>query len=427
MVSDPQLPAAELLLSDRAIEVLAPAVADGGGMLHNAALTFVDYTPGERIHAAFEAFVEWPNHGSPEELAVVARADGDLRGEHIVDAGGTRASVWRVPDDPYLPGLAPAHDPVFVRELLEGLGLGGGKLLVERLGYTPRSRAVVVVSREPIGGGLKFVPGRGFKSPQPEPLLYLKAMRPERGPGLAEAHRVLEGRIPAARCVTYLEELGLMAFTPLPGVPLYDCVVGGVHRPLAADELVELLDRIRDVPLDRGSRQTTTAAVRFNAETMAAVMPSQARAIERFVERLGEDRDEPTITVHGDFHEVQLLVGPIGLTGVLDLDDAGRGQRLDDLAMMLGRLYSYAHTERRGGEKVLAYAEALAAAWGAIVDPFELRRRMAGVAFNHALQAFRWQESGWRAEMAAGVARADELLRRLMASDDVGGLTLARP
>src|SRR5206468_8798756 len=117
----------------------------------------------------------------------------------IVEAADTRISVWRAPDDPYLPGLAAAEDPRFVAELVDGLGLGGGKLIVERLRYTPRSRAIVFVAREPVGRGLAFVPGQGFQAPEPEPVLYLKVLRPERAEDLQRAHDALDGLIPAAQ------------------------------------------------------------------------------------------------------------------------------------------------------------------------------------------------------------------------------------
>src|SRR4051794_21509708 len=254
MVSDPQLPAAELLLGDGALELLGPAVERGRGVVQQAQPSFVDYSPGQSVYVGYEAFVEWPTHGSPETLAAVARVDGDVQGTALVEAAGTKVGVWRAPDDPYLPGLARAEDPVFVRELVEGLGLGSGKLVIERLGYTPRSRAVIQVSRQPVGGGLKFVPGRGFREPVPEPVLYLKAMRPHRAAELRRTHEQLEGVIPAARCVAHLEDIGLMAFAPLPGITLFDCIVGEAHRALDGHELVELLDRIRDVPVDKGSR-----------------------------------------------------------------------------------------------------------------------------------------------------------------------------
>ena len=426
MVSDPQLPAAELLLGPDVLELLSHATG-GRGTVQQAQPMFVDYSPGESIYVAYEAFVEWPTHGSPETLAAMARVDGEVKGTELVEAAGTQIGVWRVPEDPYLPGLARAHDPVFVRELVEQLGLGGGKLVIEPLGYTPRSRSVIKVSREPVGGGLKFAPGQGFRKPEPEPILFLKAMRPHRAAQLRQSHELLEGVIPAARCVVHLEDIGLMGFAPLPGVTLFECIAGETHRPLDGDELIELLDRIADVPVDKGSRLTATRSARLNAETMAAVLPAQAERLESFIERLGDDRPQPEITVHGDFHEEQLLLGPIGLTGVLDLDDTGRGQRIDDLAMMLGRLYAFSETIDYGREKVARYTWSLLEAWERRVDPLELRRRMAAVALNHALMPFRWQEYGWRSETAAGIARADTLLRQLMASDMVPGPTLARP
>jgi len=420
LVHDPDLPVVDLLLSHDAVDVVAPVVAPSGGTITQLRPDFIDYSAGRSIRVAYEAWVTYEDRAGTETVVAFADTRREIRGSEIVEAEGSQVGIWRAPDDPYLPGLASAQDAGFVSDLLDELGLGAQKLRIERLSYTPRSRSVIRVSREPVGGPLTYVPGQGFQKPEAEPVLYLKALRRSRAAELRDKHDALADVIPIPRCLAHIEDLGLLAFEPLDGVPLWDCVVDELHRPLDGHELVALLDQFQDFPMGRAGRITTTQGVRLNAATMARIMPSQAARLERFIERLGDDRPQPEVTIHGDFHEVQILLGPDGLSGVLDLDDSGTGQRIDDLAMMLGRLYQYAQNETYARERVLEYTWSLFDAFGGYVSPYELQRRMAGTAMNNALQPFRFQQHDWRAAMAAAIASADALLNELLTQASVG-------
>jgi len=207
---------------------------------------------------------------------------------------------------------------------------------------------------------------------------------------------------------------GVLATTPLPGVPLWSCIVDGADRALGPGEVLATLDAIKDVPLEFAARRPATETVRLNLRTLAAVLPGQADALARFEERLGEPAPQLEITVHGDFHEVQLLVSGGAVSGVLDLDDAGRGHRVDDLAMLLGRLHAYARDEPQHAAELDAYVDAALAEWEDEVDPVELRRSVCAVCMNHALQPFRSQEPEWPSRCERGIGIALELQARLM-------------
>ena len=393
MLRDPDLPLAEVLLGEGATRVLDRA----GGRVVEATPEVIDYRPGRRLAVTYDAVVELSD-GSRTEEVLGAAVDGD--GEH----------VWRHPDDPALPGLRAANDPAWVGALVADLGLARGEVELEELSYSARSRAVVEVSAAPAGGKLVFRPGAGLAAPEPEPVLYLKVLRPERARELLAAHDALEPLLPVPRCVAHVDDLGILALAPLPGVPLWDCVVEGTHRPLDGAELVAVLDRIRDAPVDRAARRPPTEAFRRNAEMLHAVVPEEADRLARFAERLGEDAPQEQITIHGDFHEVQVLVDDGGLAGVLDLDDVGRGARVDDLAMLAGRLWAYAQSEPENRARLVPYVDGLLRAWESQADPAELRRRVAAVAMNHATLPFRYQYPDWRRETVAAIAAADALL-----------------
>src|SRR3954469_10238857 len=128
-VRDPDLPAAEVLLSPyAAADALTPAVAPDGGVVRQAALREVDYYPGRSVNAAYDAVVEWPDTITNEILGVVARQDSRTRGDRLAEIGGVTADVWRYPEDPYLPGLRSAIDPAYVEGVLEEIGLLRGVL-----------------------------------------------------------------------------------------------------------------------------------------------------------------------------------------------------------------------------------------------------------------------------------------------------------
>jgi hypothetical protein len=417
-VRDPDLPAADILLSPyAAADALTPAVAPDGGIVRQAALREVDYYPGRSVNAAYDAVVEWSDTTTTEILGVVARYDNRTRGDRVTEIAGISADLWRYPDDPYLPGLRSAIDPAYAEEVLEAAGLMRGVIRFEVHGYAPRNRAVVEVKTEPISRKLTFRSGQGLVAPEPEALLFIKVLRTERVDSLVAAHEALEGVIPVPRALHVDRERALLGISPMPGVPLWETIVDGTYRPLDAGELLDVLSRIEDVPVEKDSRMSPTQSVRLNIPALRALLPGRAAALERFEERLGEeDAPQPEITVHGDFHEYQLLVNENGLSGVLDLDDVGRGYRVDDMAMMLGRVWAFSRTERQGGPALERYFWSLLETFEPLVDGVELRRRIAAVCMNHALQPFRYQEPTWRARCARGVDIAEELLSELLPS-----------
>src|SRR4051794_31511874 len=299
---DTALPAADILLGEGAVTALQPAVAPEGGTVREVLARQVDYLPGERFVASYEARVDWPDGPQPEILGVAAFAGGETRGERTTEIAGLSADVWRYPDDPYLPGLRDAIGSSFMVPLLQQLGVPSGSVAAVR-GYSPRSRAVVEVLAPPQGGKLVFRPGQGFGAPEPVTTMFIKIVRPDRVERLVAAHEALADVIPVARLLHVDAERGLLVTTPLPGVPLWNCIVEGADRPLAPEELVAVLDRIRDVGLAAQARMPSTESVRLNMRTLAALLPEQADALARFDELLGRSAPQPEITVHGDFHE----------------------------------------------------------------------------------------------------------------------------
>jgi hypothetical protein len=80
--------------------------------------------------------------------------------------------------------------------------------------------------------------------------------------------------------------------------------------------------------------------------------------------------------------------------------------------MMAGRMYQYMHTEPDSAGRVVAYTERMLEVFGEHAGEEDFRRRVAGVALNHATGPFRFQESAWPAKVREHIDRATALLAR---------------
>ncbi|MEA2468861.1 MAG: hypothetical protein QOJ57_2987 [Thermoleophilaceae bacterium] len=408
VVVDDRLPAVRALLGPEAAAALAPAVAADGGRIRSLRPRLVNYWPGDAIRISYDAHVEFSDHAEPLTLVAGATATGTREGEIEAHAAGMPIDVWRVPDDPRLPGLRHALDRVFVSELLDSLGISSASFEIRLMSYSPRSRAMVEVSYAP-PNTLVFRPGEGVGRASPRPLLYLKVMRPERAAAVRNTHEVLGATVPIATCSVERDDIGLLGFQPMSGRTLWDELTAGAPVP-GADDLLALLERFEGAEIGEAGRAPIRKTVRYNAETLAATVPDRAAVIDRFLEALGDAPEQPRVTIHGDFHEMQVLTAAGRIAALLDMDDAGTGERMDDFAMLLGRLWCFGQTEPDPDGRVAAYTESLLRGFSELVDARELRIRMAAVAMNHATGHFRFQHRGWPQLTREAIDRADRLL-----------------
>ncbi len=114
--------------------------------------------------------------------------------------------------------------------------------------------------------------------------------------------------------------------------------------------------------------------------------------------------------VHGDFCESQLLVDGGVVTGLLDVDTAGRGHRIDDWATMLAHLVLLERVLPRPRTVVRHRAEveaALLRRWPAA----QLRPRVAAVLLGLATGPFRVQQADWPARTEERIALAEAWAR----------------
>ena len=269
--------------------------------------------------------------------------------------------------------------------------------------YRPGRRAVVEVRPvEPERSRLVFSLGAGTlraAAPEAAPALYLKVLTPDRAAAVADAHARLAGLVPAPPCALG-DGPGILRLGALTGASLGTCLRRGASRLPTIADLLALLDRLGEAGLEGPRHRGSDDRLRRYATLLQALLPEESDRLERLSAALGGASPQPTVTVHGDFHEGNILVADGRVAGLLDVDDAGPGERVDDIGLLAGRLWSL-------GEPARPYTEDLLRRSDAVVDPGELRRRVGVALVGRATAPFRNQFANWREETSARLRLAE--------------------
>jgi len=161
--------------------------------------------------------------------------------------------------------------------------------------------------------------------------VYVKVLPPWRVGVVADRHRrVQEAGVPSPSVLAVVESMGWLVLGELRGLPLADHLESGGPLPHVDDVW---------------------------------------RVIQTLV-RAG--------TVHGDLHDRQLLVDDRGsIVGVVDVDDVGSGELVDDLGRLLAHMSWRGVTHPEQAPRIRAWVEELAEVFDRRVDPAALRDRVA--------------------------------------------------
>lgn len=181
---------------------------------------------------------------------------------------------------------------------------------------------------------------------------YAKLVRPGRTGAVVSAARAVREApgLRVARLVRVHEDAGQVEWERLPGRSLHDVVAGGpTSEPSAAVAAVRaagralraLHDTVDRGPLDDHLPRNEVAVLE---RWIAAVASHDVRLAEhmlgglRDVRRGFGDTSGPTVALHRDFHDKQVVVTPGGTAGVLDVDTLARGEAALDVANLLVHL-----------------------------------------------------------------------------------------
>ncbi len=380
---------------------LGRILADHGHRLLDAELVDLQHRPGAGATGIFRARVADTGTSSapadPPEVFLVLTAEA-VSDEAVINAGedaGGRWSAWFHPHDPLLTGLALATDP----DTVAALWGGGGTLVdLQTVGYRPLRRAVLraVVSGE-----------EGTNT------LFLKVMRAGLALPLHRRHTLLAAAgVPVPRVIGP-PVADVVAIEQGRGTVLANAIMADGARNIRSGELIEILDRMPDELLELPRREAWSDRIVDYGHAAATALPDQARRIRSLVEHLGRqlkatDRG-PVVPSHGDFYEANLLVSGNRISGVLDVDGAGPGHRVDDLACFLGHLAVLPAVDRRYVFVGLALRR-FHSTFVEGVDPGALACRSAAVALSLVAGARDSGRRDWQSSARQRLEIAEQLL-----------------
>jgi aminoglycoside phosphotransferase len=402
---DAALPAAVHLAGDRARPLLEVAVAYGDGQLVRATTRQVQYRPGSDAVVRYDAEVSWS--GAPpvrETLLAATRRSGALPGAvpltADVDGIELQVGVWRWPFDPLLPALADLVTPDRAARRLDGIVVA--PVGVEVVAYRPTERAVVRV-RDAVGA-----------------VVYVKVVPPEQVDPLRHRHDALaDSGVPVPPVLGWDATAGWLALGALHGDTVRDRLKGAPGPWPDADEYLRLAAAVRDAALDVRSVRTRAEDARGHAAALALVAPSLADPLARLVDALDPEVERSRTrraTIHGDVHEAQLVLDGRHIVGLLDVDDAGIGDPLDDAATVLAHLHFRRLSAPPGStaQRLGAYVERLDQAFATGYEslghpPGDLRRVVAASLVGLATGPYRVQQVGWESTSREVIDLATQL------------------
>ena len=364
--------------------------------LEDARVTVVElhHRPGAGVSGVFEAATE-------DAILYLGATAENLEPvpEGVVTLSSPKGQieVWLHPADPRLPGLALATTPESVRK-----HWGNGRNLVDlrTLTYRPLRRAVLKAT---------------FDDNQE---IFLKVLRKDCDT-LFRKHELLgEAGIPVP------EPLGpplkdVLAFEKVRGVSMAEELMHGSAIPLQPETVLALLDGLPAGLMDVPARPAWSDRLGWYGHAALTTLPEEAQRIGGLVQRLGRvlegsHRGE-LVPTHGDFYEANIFVERGSVAGLLDIDSAGPGYLVDDLACFLGHLVVLPALDDRYA-RVPGYVETYATAFASELESRGigadgLFARAACVVLSLVAGARDEQDPQWR----DGALQRLELVEKLLA------------
>ncbi len=390
-------------------------LAGRGERMISSRLDQVDHEPGNFATVLHSCQVAGEGSRRMELVGLTWRAAGlnssDAAAELFHDAD-REVAAWVYPDDPDLPGLASATIPDAVRELLVAQQLipstvDAAHIKLRMVSYRPRRRAVVRVAVH------------STARRWPTSVFFLKAFTAaDSAPALQRLEILARAGLPVARLLAATTD-HLAVLAPVEGRPMARRLFD--ERPsVTGERLVELLDAMPAEIAALPARAPWPEGVQHYARLVAGQLPQEAERAHQLADDITDcvasalPGDEAT---HGDFHEGQIYVAAHKVSGLLDVEAAGPGRRVDDLACMIAHLRTVHSVDGSPGADAgqIARVESLThgylAAFDGRVDPADLRIRAAAVALSLATGPFSEQDPQWPRHTSAALDAAQRLMR----------------
>lgn len=324
----------------------------------------IHYRAGRDVTVGYQVVLEQDAVRQEEYLlATTADVTGEVA---TLDSEQFGFRVWRHPHDPVLASAPEAFSPDAVAGWLATAGLASGEVALTAVAYRPMRRAVLRVD---VDGGRWFV----------------KLQRPKRHLEYLERMALLAPAGVTPPVVAVPAE-GVTITAAAEGVSLAQALAAwsmqGAVEPDPAS-LLELLGRlpggVRTLPPQRGH----DVRLRMALETAVVELPGRASEIADLGERLlaADARAElgPVVATHGDFYEANIFTVDGRATSVIDIESAGPGHLVDDLATLMAHLVVLPDLSAVHYAQLPGLIDRWYAAFCDVVDGPTLRARTAGL------------------------------------------------
>ncbi|GLY26753.1 phosphotransferase [Kineosporia sp. NBRC 101731] len=391
--------ALDMLTGPDAGELLEAALSTAGGHLEDWRVTQVDHR-GAVTTVAYQATVQWPSGRTDDVLGASSLAPDDeppqVPGALTLSDGENRVCVWRLPDDPGLPGLTTAMQVPALTELLRSFGIDPGDLRTDLVSYRPKRRAVIRISA---AGGV----------------IYAKVLPPGDVEALHRRHEMLyKAGVPVPHSLGWTDD-GLLVLENLPGTPLRRRLMSAGAGLPDANNVLSVLDRLPSAVLGLNRRRPWSRRAPQYAELISHALPTEAERARQLAGIVAEGLKDTGLgsdPTHGDFYEAQLTVDHGGrIVGLLDVDTVGPGCRADDLATALAHCEALALSSPRHADRSYAMSRLWRPVFEQRVDADQLRLRTAGVLMSLATGPHRVQRPEWQTATTRLLDRMEDLLQ----------------
>lgn len=300
-----------------AADAVVGALAEWDARTASCRLREVHLDADDDLRFGFDVTVVDTDGSRHDEVVWAARLGGKPPpNSHPVPTERGWVGVWRHPYDPVLPGLVSAATPGALAGLVRGLA---------------DATEITVVSLDPLRRAVVRV------GPA-EAAVYVRVLPPDRIASVVDTHeRCADAGLPVPVVLRTDPAAGLVVTAAQPGRPLADHLLDGGRAP-DAGALWNLVRSLGDVDLGRRSPQgALDDELDRWANRVATIDSSSAGRVTELAGQLAAVATRPLpATIHGDLHHGQLLVDASGsVSGIVDLDESGTGDLLDDLGRLI--------------------------------------------------------------------------------------------
>ena len=372
---------------------LVEAALDGSTTLESEVRPVqVRFVPGRIVVVQYSASVSTQGEARRVETFVASTGQTVPKHTAVVSYKGTDIAVWLAVADPFLPGLRSVSSPRSAAHLLEQLGIEPNDVTLRRRAYRPGRRAVTEI---------RTATDR----------VFAKIVRPKRVADLQRLHTSLARHAPIPESLGWSETTGIAMLQALEGQSLREAMTTGAGPLPSSANLVDLLETMRHADAPATPRPSLVERVRGHAAFIATITPELSKRVHLLAESIQEAAiPETRRTIHGDFHASQIILNRDTVTGLVDIDTVGSGERTDDMANFLGHLDALASATPQLADRIRSYGTEVTQGFDAITDPHQLRLRVAAALLGYTTGPFRVQEHEWRASTETRLQRAEHWL-----------------